>query len=46
MLMRARFLMRLALLPKRIVDIVSDCAFSAGEQQMMRAVRQLPPIAS
>lgn len=46
LLMRARFLMRLALLPKRIVDTVSASLLRAGEQLIMSAVRQFPPIAS
>jgi hypothetical protein len=46
LLMRARFLMRLALLPKRIVETVSASLLRAGEQLIMSAVRQFPPIAS
>ena len=37
------FLMRLALLPKRMVETVSDSFVRAGEQLMMSAVRQFPP---
>mmetsp|Transcript_47620 Transcript_47620/g.113373 ORF Transcript_47620/g.113373 Transcript_47620/m.113373 type:complete len:224 (-) Transcript_47620:1023-1694(-) len=46
LLMRAMFLIFLALLPNRIVETVSGSLLRAGEQLMISAVRQLPPNAS